>query len=68
VEECGASASNDSSVRKMVTSGGRVLAVCTTAETFDAAWKKSYDALEAVKFDGMFFRKDIGLPGAAVSE
>lgn len=68
VEESGASASKDSSERKMLTSGGRVLAVCTTAETFDAAWKKSYDALEAVKFDGMFFRKDIGLPGAAVSE
>lgn len=68
VEECGAENSKDSSERKMLTSGGRVLAVCTTAETFDAAWKKSYDALEAVKFDGMFFRKDIGLPGAAVSE
>ncbi|MDE7291872.1 MAG: phosphoribosylamine--glycine ligase [Treponemataceae bacterium] len=68
VEESGAENSKDSSARKMLTSGGRVLAVCTTAETFDAAWKKSYDALEAVKFDGMFFRKDIGLPGAAVSE
>ena len=68
VEEGDAEDSKDSSERKMLTSGGRVLAVCTTAETFDAAWKKSYDALEAVKFDGMFFRKDIGLPGAAVSE
>lgn len=58
----------DSSEGKMATSGGRVLAVCTTAATFDEAWKKSYAALEAVKFDGMFFRKDIGLPGAAVSE
>ena len=60
--------SKDSDRCKMVTSGGRVLAVCTTAGTFDEAWKKSYDALEAVKFDGMFFRKDIGLQGAAVSE
>ncbi len=60
--------SKDSAEQKMVTSGGRVLAVCTTAGTFDEAWKKSYAALEAVKFDGMFFRKDIGLPGAAVSE
>lgn len=60
--------SKDPSEHKMVTSGGRVLAVCTTAETFDEAWKKSYDALEAVKFEGMFFRNDIGLPGAAVSD
>ncbi len=67
-ERRGADFSEDSSKAKMVTSGGRVLAVCTTAKSFDEAWKKSYDALEAVKFDGMFFRKDIGLPGAAVSE
>lgn len=68
VEECVAAASNDSAEHKMMTSGGRVLAVCATAKTFDEAWKKSYAALEAVTFDGMFFRKDIGLPGAAVSE
>lgn len=54
--------------RGLVTSGGRVLAVCAKGKTFDAAWKKAYEALEGVSFDGMFFRKDIGLPGAAVSD
>ncbi len=52
----------------LITSGGRVLAVCATAKDFDSAWKKAYDAMKAVKFDGMFYRKDIGLPGAAVSD
>ena len=36
-------------------------------EEFDEAWKKAYKGIEAVSFDGMFFRKDIGLPGAAES-
>ncbi|MCR5219016.1 phosphoribosylamine--glycine ligase [Treponema sp.] len=49
------------------TSGGRVLACSAHGSTFDEAWKKSYQALEAVNFEGMFYRKDIGLPGAAES-
>ncbi len=61
-EEKGAASSG------MVTSGGRVLAVCAQGQSFDEAWKKAYDAMEGVSFDGMFFRKDIGLPGAAVSD
>ena len=52
----------------MITSGGRVLAVCARGASFDEAWKKAYAAMEGVKFEGMFFRKDIGLPGAAVSD
>ena len=52
----------------LVTSGGRVLAVCAKGQSFDDAWKKAYDAMEGVRFEGMFFRKDIGLPGAAVSD
>ncbi|MBR5097153.1 MAG: phosphoribosylamine--glycine ligase [Treponema sp.] len=52
----------------LYTSGGRVLAVCARAKTFDEAWKKAYDAMKGVNFDGMFYRKDIGLPGAAVSD
>ena len=52
----------------LITSGGRVLAVCARGQSFDEAWKKAYAAMQGVKFDGMFFRKDIGLPGAAVSE
>ena len=51
----------------MVTSGGRVLACSAQGDTFDDAWKKAYAALEHVNFEGMFYRKDIGLPGAAES-
>jgi len=51
----------------MVTSGGRVLACSTYGDTFDEAWKKAYEALEGVHFEGMQYRKDIGLPGAAES-
>ena len=49
------------------TSGGRVLAVCAKGKSFDEAWKKAYAAMQGVSFEGMFYRKDIGLPGAAVS-
>ena len=51
----------------LLTSGGRVLACSAHGETFEEAWKKSYEAMSGVKFEGMFFRKDIGLPGAAES-
>ncbi|NLM00374.1 MAG: phosphoribosylamine--glycine ligase [Treponema sp.] len=52
---------------KLVTSGGRVLSCAAFGKTFDEAHKASYDAMKAVSFDGMFYRKDIGLPGAAQS-
>ncbi|MBO7612403.1 MAG: hypothetical protein J6S81_01095, partial [Treponema sp.] len=35
---------------------------------FEAAWKGAYSAMEQIKFENMFYRKDIGLPGAAKSE
>jgi len=52
---------------KLVTSGGRVLACSAHGETFDDAWKKAYEAIEGISFEGAFYRKDIGLPGAAES-
>ena len=52
---------------KLVTSGGRVLAVSAYAPTFDEAWAKAYEGLKCVTFKNMFFRTDIGLPGAAES-
>lgn len=52
---------------KLLTSGGRVLACSAYGDTFDDAWNASYKALKSVSFDGMFYRKDIGLPGAAES-
>lgn len=51
----------------LVTSGGRVLACSAHGETFDEAWRRAYDALKVVSFDGMQYRTDIGLPGAAES-
>ena len=51
----------------LVTSGGRVLAVCSHGDTFEQAHKQAYQALQSIHFDGMFYRKDIGLPGAADS-
>ena len=51
----------------MLTSGGRVLACSAYGDTFKEAWEKAYQGISAVKFDGAFYRKDIGLPGAAES-
>lgn len=52
---------------KLVTSGGRVLAVSAFASTFEDAWANAYKGLKEVSFEGMLYRKDIGLPGAAES-
>lgn len=49
------------------TSGGRVLACSAHGDTFEHARQKAYDALQHISFDGMFYRRDIGLPGAAES-
>ena len=43
------------------------LAACAVADTFNSAWENAYSLLKCIKFDGMFYRKDIGLPGAAES-
>lgn len=51
----------------MVTSGGRVLSCSACGTTVEEARSKAYAGLMSVSFDGMFYRKDIGLPGAAVS-
>ena len=51
----------------LVTSGGRVLACSAYGDKFDDAWNKAYNAMRTISFDGMFYRKDIGLPGAAES-
>jgi phosphoribosylamine--glycine ligase len=41
--------------------GGRVLTVSAHGVDADAAREQAYAALEAVRFDGMSFRKDIGI-------
>jgi phosphoribosylamine--glycine ligase len=44
----------------LATSGGRVLAVTASGETFGEAADRSREAASAVHFEGAFFRKDIG--------
>jgi phosphoribosylamine--glycine ligase len=44
----------------IVTSGGRVLALTALGKTKDDALAKSYKAADIAKFDGKYFRKDIG--------
>jgi phosphoribosylamine--glycine ligase len=45
---------------RVVTSGGRVLAVTTAAPTFAEARARVYDNIERIHFDGMHYRRDIG--------
>ena len=45
---------------RLVTAGGRVLAVTAIGETLAAAQQKCYAAAEKIKFDGMHYRRDIG--------
>jgi phosphoribosylamine--glycine ligase len=45
---------------KLVTSGGRVLAVSATGATLDDALKTAYSGVSKIHFDGMHYRKDIG--------
>jgi len=45
---------------KVLTNGGRVLAVTSFGEDFRKALETSYGNIEKIKFDKMNFRKDIG--------
>lgn len=46
---------------RYITSGGRVLSVTAIGDSYDEAIKKAYDAVSCIKFEGMQYRKDIGL-------
>jgi phosphoribosylamine--glycine ligase len=46
-----------------VTSGGRVLGITASGKTLTACRDKAYEAIEKIHFDGMSFRKDIGMKG-----
>jgi len=56
VFHAGASLEND----KIVTSGGRVLAITSFGNNFEEAIKKTYQNIEKLHFDKMYYRKDIG--------
>jgi phosphoribosylamine---glycine ligase len=49
---------------RLVTSGGRVLAVTATGEDVAAARSLAYEAVGRISFDGMQFRRDIALAAA----
>lgn len=45
---------------KVVTNGGRVIAVTSFGDDFRQALKKSYQNMEKLHFDGIYYRKDLG--------
>ena len=53
---------------KLVTAGGRVLGVTATAADLESALAKAYDAVSEIKFEGAFYRKDIGRKALALTK
>jgi phosphoribosylamine--glycine ligase len=45
---------------RLVTSGGRVLAVTAEGSDFDEAFAQAYQALKEIQFEGIYYRRDIG--------
>jgi phosphoribosylamine--glycine ligase len=56
VFHAGTKADND----EILTSGGRVMAITSVADTLEAALRKSYQNAEKITFEGKCYRKDIG--------
>lgn len=46
--------------QQLVSDGGRVLNVTTVGESLPAALAQAYRAIEAIQFEGMYYRRDIG--------
>lgn len=46
--------------KKVVSAGGRVLAVTSLSSSIKAAAARSYKTISGINFDGIYFRKDIG--------
>jgi phosphoribosylamine--glycine ligase len=46
--------------KRLVTSGGRVLCVTALGDSLRIARGRAYEAADAIRFDGMQFRRDIG--------
>lgn len=50
---------------RLVSAGGRVLGVVGTGKDLQAALDKAYEACGKIRFEGAFYRKDIGQKGLA---
>lgn len=51
--------------KELITNGGRVLAVSAWAETLEEAIAAAYEGASSINFDGVYYRRDIGMKGAA---
>ena len=45
---------------ELITNGGRVLSIICQGQDFDQVFEKAYKNLERIRFEGIFYRKDIG--------
>lgn len=45
---------------QVVTAGGRVLGITALDQDFDRAIATAYDAMKSIKFEGIYYRRDIG--------
>ncbi|HEV3032652.1 MAG TPA: phosphoribosylamine--glycine ligase [Polyangia bacterium] len=52
---------------RLVTAGGRVLGVTARGKTFDEARARAYATVAAIRFNGMHFRRDIGMRGVGAA-
>jgi phosphoribosylamine--glycine ligase len=50
---------------KLLTDGGRVLAVTGVGDDLPAALERAYHAIERIHFQGMHYRRDIGAKAIA---
>jgi len=46
--------------QKVLTNGGRVMAITSFGRTMDEALEKSFENAKKIQFDGKYFRRDIG--------
>jgi phosphoribosylamine--glycine ligase len=49
---------------RLVTAGGRVLGVTAHGADLASARARAYGTIDGIRFDGMHFRRDIGLRGS----
>ncbi len=50
---------------RLLTSGGRVLGIVAQADSLDEAIARSYEGVNKIHFDGMYYRRDIAAKGLA---